>query len=875
MKSYARLSALLLASVTLVGAAPAPLPAVGVQQPGRLPPGVTPLHYEISVEPDAQKLNFTGSETVTIAVTRPTTRIVLNAAELAVGYAKLDDSTTPSKLTLDAAAQTLTLDFAKPVAAGTHRLAMSFSGKINESAAGMFAVDYQDGNTPKRMVVTQFEPADARRFAPMWDEPGAKATFSLTAVTPKGQSSFSNMPIASQAKRADGKTVVTFAKSPKMSSYLLFLGQGEIERKARMVGNTEIGVITRKGALAQADYALDAAARILPYYNDYFGVPYPLPKMDMIAAPGSSQFFSAMENWGAILYFDRAVLLDPKLSTETQRQDIFNVVAHEMAHQWFGDLVTMGWWDDLWLNEGFASWMAAKVTGDLNPDWNVPAQDVAGARQAAFGVDARASTHPIVQKIGTVDEVSQAFDTITYQKGQAVIRMLEGAVGPDPFRNGVRAYMAKHQYGNTVTDDLWQSISASAGRPVKPFMDSFTLQGGVPLITGTEPVCSGGKTRIGLSQGRFGLDAASKTAQRWIVPVEMTTGGASTTTTVSGPARQSATAAGCGPLVINPRQQGYYRTLTAPKHFETLSRGFGQLALTDQLGLMGDSVALANGGYAPLSRYLTLLDRIPQNASPIVWDLAATQLGSLDGLLDGDPVQAAFRTRARGLLAPQFRRVGFVARTGETPSDSILRETLIQVLGGMGDPEVVAGARKLVAGGLDDIPGAVREPVTTVYLSNATPAQWEAMRKLAASSKDAGVRRSLYSRLGNVADPALAQRALDLALTNEATVPDRANLIRGAAYAHPGMTFDWAAAHKDQVNALVEASSRPRYIVGLAGQASDPAVATRVEAYAQANLPPASRQGAVTSVSQIRYRAGLKAAQRAPLAAWSQSAPAR
>ena len=200
----------------------------------------------------------------------------------------------------------------------------------------------------------------------------------------------------------------------------------------------------------------------------------------MIAAPGSSQFFSAMENWGAILYFDRAVLLDPKLSTESDRQDIFNVVAHEMAHQWFGDLVTMSWWDDLWLNEGYASWMASKVSNDLNPGWNVAAQTAAFARQGAFSIDAQSSTHPIIRHIETVDQVAQAFDTITYQKGEAVIGMLEASVGADTFRAGVRSYMAKHAYHNTVTDDLWAEIAAAAKRPVKPFMDSFTLQGGVP-----------------------------------------------------------------------------------------------------------------------------------------------------------------------------------------------------------------------------------------------------------------------------------------------------------------------------------------------------------------------------------------------------------
>jgi aminopeptidase N len=354
-----------------------------------------------------------------------------------------------------------------------------------------------------------------------------------------------------------------------------------------------------------------------------------------------------------------------------------------------------------------------------------------------------------------------------------------------------------------------------------------------------------------------------------MVPVDLTAGAAPAMRVVSGAAQQPATVPGCGLVVINPGQTGYYRTLHAPGHFNQLASGFTTLGLSDQLGLLGDSLGLANGGYAPLDRYLSLVDRVPAGADPLVWDLAAGQLAGLDALLDGDPAQPAFRARARALLAPQFARVGFRSAVGEAPSVSILRETLIQALGGMGDPEMVAGIRKLAAGGLDKVPGAIREPVTAAYIQNASPEEWEKLRRAAAAEKDPGVKRSLYSQLGLARDPALARAALAMALTEEATVPNRTMLIRGVATAHPALAFDWAVANADKVNALVESSSRPRYIVGLAQRATDPAVADRVRAYAERALPAESRQGADTAISQIRYRAGLKASQRGALVAWS------
>ena len=843
--------------------------SVGPRLPGRLPPEVVPLHYDMRVDPDAARLVFSGSETITVTVLRPTRTIVMNAADLTVDKALLDGRTAPTKISFDTKAETVSFAFAQPIAPGAHRIALDFAGKIYQSAAGLFAVDYKDGSADKRMLVTQFEATDGRRFAPMWDEPGRKATFTISVATPRGQQSFSNMPIASTRPGADGKTWISFRQTPKMSSYLLFFGQGDVERRTRMVGKTEIGVITRRGVADQGRYALDSAARLLTFYNDYFGTPYPLPKLDMVAAPGASQFFDAMENWGGILYFDKVLLVDPKATGESQRQQIFSDIAHEMAHQWFGDLVTMRWWDDLWLNEGFASWMASKATDALNPDWHVAAQTAAFAHQTGINLDAGGSTHPIVQRITAAGQVTEAFDQIAYSKGEAVIRMLEGAVGPDKFRTGIRRYMADHAYGNTVTDDLWAEISKAAGWPIKPMMDSFTLQPGVPLIKVSEPVCRGATLRFRLSQGRYGLDATSRKPLHWVVPV-----------TWSGPGRAEAdvgaahptavSVPGCGsPPVINPGQLGYYRTLYSAPHFDALAARFGGLDLTDQVGLLADTMALGSGEYAPLDRYYRLIDRVSPDADPLVWRVIANHLREINGLLEGDPAQAAFQLRARGLLAPFYARVGFTPRAGEAADVSQVRETLIDTLGQLGDPQVIAAAREAVAGGLETLPAATRTAVLAVYGRNARAEEWEILHQAAKTARNPLLARSYWIALSDPGDPKLAQKTLDLVLSDEPTVPNRAAMLRFVSLEHPAMAFDWAVAHADAVNALVETSARTAFIVSLPNTSTDPAVIARVQAYADRALPADARQSVANTITSIQNRAHLRKVHSGPAAAWA------
>ncbi|HEX4859618.1 MAG TPA: M1 family metallopeptidase, partial [Rhizomicrobium sp.] len=430
-----------------------------------LPTNVTPSHYDIQIATNATQLSFTGSVKIDVDAKQPAKTITLNAADLVFGKVSLSGEAAAPKVSYDAKEQTATLTFAQAFAAGHHVLAIDYRGKINEQAAGIFALDYDTAKGKKRAIFTQFENSDARRFIPSWDEPNKKATFTLTATVPADQMAIANTPISATESLPGGLKRVSFAPSPKMSSYLLFFGLGDFERVSRKVDGVDIGVIVKRGDTAKADYALDAAAHILPYYEDYFGVKYPLPKLDLIGGPGSSQFFGAMENWGAIFYFERDLEIDPKLSTEADRRGVYVTIAHEMAHQWFGDLVTMDWWDDLWLNEGFASWMEVKATDHFHPEWHVwlDSQD---AKEAAMRVDARAGTHPIVQPILDVFQANQAFDTITYEKGQAVIRMLENYTGEDAFRAGVRNYIKAHAYGNTVTDDLWRELDKTSPRPV-------------------------------------------------------------------------------------------------------------------------------------------------------------------------------------------------------------------------------------------------------------------------------------------------------------------------------------------------------------------------------------------------------------------------
>ena len=877
--NFAKILPLLIAAAPVALATPALAqsaaptgPAAGITT--QLPRGAAPSHYAIEVTPDAANLRFTGNTVIDVTVSQTMPALVLNAADLSIGAVTLtpaNGKAMKGAAKVDADAQTVTLDFGKPLAPGNYRLAIAYAGVINQQANGLFALDYTNNEgQPKRALFTQFEAPDARRFVPSWDEPSYKATFDLTAIVPTGELAVSNMPVKSTADMGGGKTRVSFGTSPKMSTYLLFFGLGELERATKMAGQTEVGVITGKGNSGKAQLALDASANILPYFNDYFGVPFPLPKLDNVAGPGQSQFFSAMENWGAIFTFERALLVDPRFTSESTKRRIYETVAHEMAHQWFGDLVTMAWWDDLWLNEGFASWMATKVTDKLQPEWEMLLTRVDG-REAAMSLDSLSTTHPVVQKITTVDQVNQAFDAITYQKGEAVITMLEGFAGEDVWRNGIRSYMKAHAYGNTVTDDLWKAVEGAGAKGLVAIAHDFTSKPGIPLVKVESAQCQGGNTLLTLSQGEYSRDNKDKAPLSWNVPVmAQTIGGAPQRLILQGKGQM--TLPGCGAYVINAGQTGYYRSLYPAANVEALAKGFTRLSSIDQTGLLADNYQLGLGGYQPIGLALDLIDAVPANASPAVLAEVPGYLGSAYDMLEGDAAaQARVGAYATAKLGPVLSRIGFDAKAGEGPQVPVLRSALVSTLGDMGDKAVVAEANRRFAA-LESDPAALDGPLRNVWLGiiakNADQATWDKLRMMAKGAKTDLEKSTLYALLGGARDQKLGAQALDLALTDEPGKTTSAAIIGQVGYEHPMLAVDYVLAHRAQYEALIDVSARSQALARLGGGSADPAMAAKLDAYATQYLTPESRKVVDRAIAAIKTRVETRQRLKAPLAAW-------
>jgi aminopeptidase N len=861
-------AAVLAASTPAFAQAPA---APKAQERVVLPKTVTPIRYDIRVAPDAAKLSFTGQAKITVQVNQATDRIVLNAADLTIKSASLSGRTEAPRIVLGKADETAAFVFAKPLAPGRYVLTTDYSGTIFQQASGMFALDYDGVGGKQRALFTQFENSDGRRFAPMWDEPGVKAVFALTVEGPADQMAVSNMPVAETTPLPGGRAAVRFADSPKMSSYLLFMALGDFERISKKVGNVDIGVVVRRGETAKGQFALNAAADVVGYYNDYFGTPYPLPKLDLVAAPGRSQFFCAMENWGAILYFDYCFLLDPKLSTEQDKQDVYVVVAHEIAHQWFGDLVTMAWWDDLWLNEGFASWMENKSTDHFHPEWNMWLSTQAGQQQA-MRLDARTGAHPVITPIPDVFAAANAFDGITYQKGQAVIRMLESYVGEDAFKAGVRSYIAKHAYGNAVSDDLWTELQKASPKPVMEIAHDFTLQAGVPLVR-ADAAANG----VRLTQGRFGADEASKAARAWHTPVAVKTlgGEAQWQGVVSAKAPETAPAPGGGVTIVIAGQTGDFRTAYAPELWAKLAPQFAKLSAADQLGLLYDSRALGEAGYVPMSDFLALTRYADPGADPIVLKTLAEQLDALDAYYDGRPGQAAYRTFARARLAPVLARLTWAPKAGEADNDAVLRKTLITVLGDLGDPAVIAEARGRFAAYLAEpasLMGSTRQTVLSIVAANADAQTWEQIHQLARASKDVTDKTRLYGYLGASHDAALADKALTLALSGEPSPTDAPELIGAVAAVYPDKAYDFALANRAKVETLLEPTSRSQYFTRLATGSHEPAMVGKLEAFSK-TIPASSRGEVDKALASIRFRLAIIQARLPDVDRWLAGNP--
>jgi aminopeptidase N len=844
----------------------------------QLPTNARPAHYAIRVTPNAEKLRFSAHAAIDIDILKSTTSITLNSADLVlqkVTVRGVAAKPAAAKVKLDAKAQTASFIFPAALKPGRYTLNITYSGKIYQQGYGLFALDYKDPKgAAKRALFTQFEAPDARRFVPSWDEPNYKATFDLKAVVPASQMAVSNMPVSSRRELGGGNVEVTFQQSPKMSTYLLFFGLGEFDRIATKVGPTEIGIIMVRGNSEKGRYSLDASVQLVNFYNDYFGVPYPLPKLDNVAGPGQSQYFAAMENWGAIFSFERNLLIDPKITSQRTKQRVYLVAAHEIAHQWFGNLVTMAWWDDLWLNEGFASWMASKATAHFNPDWQAELDKI-DVREGAMSLDAYATSHPIVQQVKTVEQISQAFDDITYFKGEAVIAMLENFAGENIWRDGVRAYVKKHAYRNTRTDDLWNAVEGAGAKGLVQIAHDFINQPGVPLIKLSGARCVAGQTELSLEQGEFSRDQkvrADAKPLRWNVPFTARTLGHDPRTTVISGGKATFSVPGCGPLVMNAGQKGYFRVLYAPDVAAQLQTAFVQLAPIDQLGLLNDNLQLSYSDYQPMNVALDLLSTTGSSASPKVLDYAANAYSDMYDYFAGDAAtQARIAAVASDRFWPILQRLGFKPVDGESTLETNLRSRLIDVLGTTGDANVLTEAGRLFAQ-LKNDSAVLDGPLKTTWLKviayNADRDTWNALRLMGKNAEDQLRQSTMYNLLGTAKDKSLVQDALNLALTEEPGPTTRASMISDASGNHPDQVVDFVLTHIEQVEGLIEATTRSKYLARLASGSRDPAMLQKLETYAKTRLTPDSRKPVDQALTAIRTRISAEPRIKAGISEW-------
>jgi aminopeptidase N len=767
---------------------------------GRLPHTTVPLHYAITIFPDLKNLTFEGKENVVFRVLTPTQTVVLNSLDLNITQAELSSPLFPKPLQpqikINKETETAAFVFPKKLQKGTYQLELAWNGKISINPRGLFYVKYTSGKTQKILLSTQFESVDARRMFPCWDEPAYKATFQLSAKVPKNFLAVSNMPVESKQDLPDGQVLVRFEPTPKMSSYLLVFTEGDLKYLSGESDGVKIRVIAPAGEEQNGAFALAWAEKVLHYYDWYYGVKYPLPKLDLIAIPGG--FGGAMENWGGITFNEALLLYDPQKSSEETKERIALVEAHEMAHQWTGDLVTMKWWDDLWLNEGFADWMMTKVTNHFFPKWHLLVR-VAEDDNSAMTTDALATTHPIERPVPYGRLADSIFDEITYEKGAAVIRMIESYLGENTFRKGIDLYMHRYQYSNATSMDLWKALSDESHENIAPLALGWIRQPGFPVVK-VESRCIHGKEILSFTQTPFTYMRERKLNYRWEIPITVETlGGKPKHFLLTSNQKITFNKNACNlPIVF--LNQGYYRIEYSPELFQKVLAVVNQLSPSQKVHLLYDTWALAEQGSYPVSSYLDLVQPLSHMANLAVWAQILQAFQNLDVLEIGEPGRKKFHLYEQKILKPILTQIGWDEKPREGPTVAILRANVIETLGMADDKAVVEEAFKRFNAFLshpDSLSPNLRPAVFRIVGRYADQKTFDELHKLGLQAQTTEQKYLYYNALYSALDPKLAAEALQISLSNELDPVSAVYGILGVAFSgeHPNLAWDFVQKH--------------------------------------------------------------------------------
>lgn len=658
--------------------------------PYRLPRHVIPHRYDLRLEPDLESATFAGQETVALTVTQPTSTILLNAVDLEIVSAFIEGPAArrlTAAIEPDTAGQRCRFTFPESLSPGEWRLQLAFRGTLNDQLRGFYRSTYKDetGQT-QTLAATQFEATDARRAFPCWDEPDFKAVFATTLVIPPTLTAVSNTKIAGETIES-GKKILRFADSMTMSTYLVAFIVGRLEATPPVfVGKTPLRLWTVPGKQALTQFGQDIAAASLTFFEDYYGIPYPGDKLDLLAIPDFAS--GAMENLGAITFRETALLVDQRTGTHGELERVADVVAHENAHMWFGDLVTMSWWNGLWLNEAFATFMEMLAVDAWKPEWK-RWDSFSVSRAAAFSVDGLQSTRPIEYPVKAPKDADAMFDVLTYEKGASVLRMLEQHIGPTVFRDGVRDYLRAHAYGNADTNDLWVSLGTVAKQPVPELMDGWIFQPGFPLVTARMH----GAAELILSQQRFTYLQEPKAPEpRWHIPIHIRlTVGDQTEhrrLLLTEQDTKIALPGGATHVVVNEGGHGFYRVRYESSLLQQLLRdGLDRLSPIERFTVISDAWATTVAGLMPLSEYLQLTAQFKEERDKNVWAVLLDSFSFLNRIIapDDRPALEAF---VRDRVMPAAHSLGWDPKPGDTDLVRQLRGELLAALGKLGnDPD--------------------------------------------------------------------------------------------------------------------------------------------------------------------------------------------
>ena len=750
----------------------------------RLSKNVVPIKYEIQLQPDLENFTFEGIETITLSILKKTKSLILHSKELQIETANItigEEKVFAKKISYDEKAETATFLFPKYIPAKNTKLTIVFEGILNEKMRGFYRSKYIIEGKEHYIATTQFESTDARRAFPCFDEPAQKAIFHVSLIVPKGKTAISNTLPVSVREHSAGLEIVKFSPTPKMSTYLLAFIIGDFEYiESKTKNGLPVRVFTPPGKKHQASFALHCAVKTLEFYDKYFDIPFPLPVLDMIAIPDFAA--AAMENWGAITYRETALLIDEKHSSLLQKQWVALVVAHELAHQWFGDLVTMEWWTHLWLNEGFASYIEYLAVDKLFPKWDIWTQFSANSSSISFNMALRLDslfyTHPIEIPVHHPSEIGEIFDRVAYSKGSSVIKMLASYLGEKNFRDGLRYYLKKHSYKNTETIHLWEAFEKISKKPVASVMHNWTSKSGYPIIKADVI-----NNKLVLSQSRFFMSSKSKIRAKdktvWQTPIFI--GNNKTKKLVFLSSKKIAVLNPSPWNKINIGENGFFRVAYDKTLLENLVKPVQNKILPpcDRLGIIRDLFNLAESGNISTPQALEFLKAYKNENNYTVWVELSTGLAQLEQLLAKTKTKEKLNALMLDLFSPAFKRLGWEAKKSEPYDNTLLRPLIISKLGRLGDKKIIAEAKKkfiiMQKGG--HINPDIRSAIYTIIATSGSMKEYRTLLKLYKKETLHEEKERIGSVLGYFTDPKILTLVSKFALSKDVRVQDTARII--------------------------------------------------------------------------------------------------